>query len=88
MKNIFLVLSGIMITCSIQAQSSQSQRTGVVYVTVNGNKNLQVAIDGSLVTFTSTTSTSAVNKSAPISNLETGMHTLTVTRTGAVNRLA
>lgn len=88
MKNIFLLLSGIMITCSIQAQSSQTQRTGVVYVTINGNKNLQVAIDGDMVTFANTTGTSTVNKSAPISNLEAGMHTLTFTRTGAnSNRL-
>ncbi len=83
MKNIFLLLSGIIITCSIQAQSSQWQRTGAVYITVNGNKNLQVAIDGQLKTFVSSTSTSTVNKTAPITNLEPGMHTISFTVTGA-----
>jgi hypothetical protein len=85
MKNIFLLLSGIIITSSILAQSSQSQRTGVVYITVNGNKNLQVAIDGDVKTFISNTSTSTVNKTAPITNLEAGMHTITFTGTGANN---
>ncbi|MEJ8843866.1 DUF4476 domain-containing protein [Lacibacter sp. H375] len=85
MKNIFLLLSGIIITCSIQAQNSQSQRTGAVYITVNGNKNLQVAIDGVVKTFISTASTSTVNKTAPIANLEAGMHTLTFPGTGANN---
>src|SRR5687768_8538227 len=87
MKNIFLLLSGIMITCSIHAQNSQSQRTGAVYITVNGNKNLQVAIDGDIKTFISTASTSTVNKTAPITNLEAGRHALTFTGTGA-NRMA
>lgn len=85
MKNIFLLLSGVIITCSIQAQSSQWQRTGAVYITVNGNKNLQVAIDGEVKTFVSNTSTSTVNKTAPITNLEAGMHTITFTVTGANN---
>lgn len=84
MKNIFLLLSGIIITCSIQAQNNQLQRTGAVYITVNGNKNLQVAIDGDVKTFISNTSTSTVNKTAPITNLEAGRHTLTFT-TGANN---
>lgn len=87
MKNIFLLLSGIMITCSLQAQNSLSQRIGAVYITVNGNKNLQVAIDGEVKTFISTASTSTVNKTAPITNLEAGRHTLTFTGTGA-NRMA
>ena len=81
MKNIFLLLSGIMILSSIQAQNNQSQRTGAVYITVNGNKNLQVAIDGDVKTFISSTSTSTVNKTAPITNLEAGRHTITFTGT-------
>ena len=85
MKNIFLILSGIVITCSVQAQNSQSQRTSAVYITVNGNKNLQVAINGDVQTFISNTSTSTVNKTAPITNLEAGMHTITFTRIGANN---
>jgi hypothetical protein len=85
MKNIFLLLSGIIITCSIQAQISQSQRTGAVYITVNGNKNLQVAIDGDVKAFINSTSTSTVNKTAAITNLEAGMHTLSFTGTGANN---
>jgi hypothetical protein len=85
MKNIFFLLAGITIAGSAQGQSSQTQRVGVVYITINGNKNLQAAIDGNVVTFTSATGTSTVNKSAPISSLEAGMHTLTFTRTGAVN---
>jgi len=85
MKNIFLLLSGIIITCSIQGQNTQVQRAAVLYITVNGNKNLQVAIDGDIVTFAGTTGTSTVKKSAPITNLEPGMHTLTFTKTGAIN---
>lgn len=85
MKNILLLLSGILITCSIQAQNNQLQRTGAVYITVNGNKNLQVAIDGDVKTFISNTSTSTVNKTAAITNLEAGRHTLTFMGTGANN---
>lgn len=85
MKNIFLLLSGIIVACSIQAQNVLSQRTGAVYITVNGNKNLQVAIDGDVKTFISSTSTSTVNKTAPITNLEAGMHTLSFTGTGTGN---
>jgi hypothetical protein len=85
MKNIFLLLSGMLITCSIQAQNNQLQRTGAVYITVNGNKNLQVAIDGDIKTFISNTSTSTVNKTAAITNLEAGRHTLTFMGTGTNN---
>jgi len=82
MKNIFLILSGIIITCSIQAQNNrQSQRVGAVYITVNGDKNLQVAIDGNVQTFTSSANTSNVSKTAPITNLEAGMHSITFTGT-------
>ena len=85
MKNIFLLLSGIIITCSIQAQNRQSQRVGAVYITVNGDKNLQVAIDGNVQTFISGVSTGNVNKTAPITNLEAGMHSITFTRTETSN---
>ncbi len=85
MKNIFLLLSGIIITCSIQAQNPQSQRVGAVYITVNGDKNLQVAIDGNVQTFSNSSSTGSVSKTSPITNLEAGMHSITFTRTGTSN---
>lgn len=84
MKNIFLILSGIIITCCVQAQNRQSQKMSAVYITVNGDKNLQVAIDGDVQTFISNTS-STVSKTAPITNLEAGMHSITFTRTGTNN---
>ena len=67
---------------SIQAQNNQSQRIGAVYITVNGNRNLQVAIDGDVKTFLTNTSTSTDYKTSPITNLEAGRHTLTFTVTG------
>lgn len=71
-----------MLIGSIQAQNNQSQRIGAVYITVNGNRNLQVAIDGDVKTFLTNTSTSTVYKTSPITNLEAGRHTLTFTVTG------
>jgi len=86
MKNIVLILLSITFACHAEAQQRQNQRMGAVYVTVNGNKNLQVAIDGNIYSLTSSSST--VSKIPVISNLEAGMHGLTVTGTANNNRRA
>lgn len=84
MKKVFLAALGIIITCSLFAQQSQSQKMSSVYITINGNKNLQVGIDGEIYGLTnSTTTVSKTN--IPISNLEAGMHSLTFTRTANNN---
>lgn len=79
MKSIILVLVSITMFCSVQAQVRQNQRMGTVYVTVNGNKNLQVSIDGTVSSLPNSSGT--VNKSNAITGLVEGMHDLTITGT-------
>ena len=83
MKSIYLVILGITMACSLQAQDWQNRRMGAVFVTVNGNKNLQVAIDGKVYSLPS-----AVSKINAINGLVAGMHELTITGTGDNNRRA
>lgn len=58
-----------------------------VYVSVSGNKNLQVAIDGSVYSVNNNNGT--VNKiNTPINSLAAGMHSLSFTRSANNNRKA
>jgi hypothetical protein len=86
MKSIFLVILSITMACSLQAQQWANQRMGAVYVTVNGNKNLQVSIDGTVYNLSNTSST--VSKINAINGLVAGMHDLTITGTGNNSRRA
>ncbi len=82
MKNIVLALAGIVITCNLHAQQRQYQRTSAVYITINGNKNLQVEIDGTTYNLNNINAT--VSKTnTPINDLSTGLHTLTLTGSAA-----
>lgn len=77
MKKIFLALFSLTLAYYMQAQLRQNQRTSSVYVTVSGNKNLQVTIDGTPYTLSSNGTSS---KSNPITSLAAGMHSLTITK--------
>ena len=79
MKSIFIVLLSITMACGVQAQQWANQRMGSVYVTINGNKNLQVAIDGKVYSLPNTSGT--VSKINAINGLVAGMHDLTLTGT-------
>lgn len=86
MKNLFLVCLALSLAGSVQSQR-QSQRTPAVYVTITGNKDYQVAIDGTTYNLNNVNST--VSKTnTPINTLSPGMHTLTLTRTANNNRRA
>jgi len=74
-QTLFFILSVI---AALSVQSQQSKNT--VSMTVNGNKNLQIAVDGRDYNLNNSTTTG--NKTTfAINNLEMGQHTLEVTRT-------
>ena len=70
--------------CSLQAQDWQNRRMGSVYITINGNKNLQLAIDGKV--YSSPNYSGTVNKISAINGLVAGMHDLTLTETENTSR--
>jgi hypothetical protein len=84
MKSVFLVLASITMACSLQAQQRQNQIMASVYVTVNGNKNLQVAIDGTVYSLPN--SGGMESKINTVNGLVAGMHSLTLTGPGNNNR--
>jgi hypothetical protein len=86
MKSISLVILSITMAFGLQAQQWANQRMGAVYVTANGNKNLQVSIDGTPYNFTSSSTTTS--KTNAINGLVAGMHDLTITGTGNNSRRA
>ncbi len=93
MKHISLFLAGLLAALSVPAQTSLSapvpRNMNAVTITVNGNKNLQITVDGKdYILNAGNTNIASENKSTiRISDLETGQHTFQVTRMGQnVNR--
>jgi Domain of unknown function (DUF4476) len=80
MKKLSVIVLGLFTVCQVFAQ--RTQRTSTVYINLFGNRNAQVAIDGTNYNLSSTTTTKATTT---LSNLVPGMHSLTVTRTGNNN---
>ena len=85
MKHISILLVGLLTTLSVPAQSTLSvpmqRNINAVTITVNGNKNLQITVDGK--DYLLNTNIANENKTTiAISDLESGQHTLQVTRTG------
>ncbi|HEX2684125.1 MAG TPA: DUF4476 domain-containing protein [Ferruginibacter sp.] len=80
MKRILLAILSITLAAGVHAQQWQNQRMGSVYITANGNKNLQVSIDGTNYNLSTTSST--VSKTNAITGLVAGMHELKISGTG------
>ena len=85
MKQISILLVSLLSTLLVTAQSTLSvpmqRNANAVTITVNGNKNLQITVDGKDYLLSNNISND--NKTAiAISDLESGQHTLEVTRTG------
>ena len=79
MKNISLLLAAFVITLPILAQRNNNM--SAVTITVNGNKNLQVLVDGKDYNLYSTASL-GTKTTITINDLESGEHTLLFTRFG------
>jgi len=78
MKQLSLYIISILASLSVLAAPPVT--TGSVTITVNGNKNLQVTLDGN--NYNLNNSTIEGNKTTvALINLETGQHTLRITRT-------
>lgn len=76
MRQISFIVIGLLIALTIKSQ----QTTSVVSITVTGNRNLQVEIDGKGYSLTNSIITGNTT-SLTISNLSTGQHNFRVTRT-------
>jgi len=85
MKRISIFLVVLSATLSVPAQQTlpvQRQRNmNAVTITVNGNKNLQITVDGKDYLL-NTNIANDTKTTIAISDLETGQHTFQVTRTG------
>lgn len=76
MKKVTITFLGLFATLAIYSQQNLT-------ITVTGNKNLQVAVDGK--TYNLSTGTTTANKTTfAISNLKTGQHSFQVTRTDMI----
>ncbi len=78
MKKISLFVFSLAMAFGLHSQQRQNQRMSAVYVTVNGNMNLQVSIDGTVYNLVGNGTMSKLN--TPITNLAAGMHSLTLTK--------
>ncbi|HMK27200.1 MAG TPA: DUF4476 domain-containing protein [Chitinophagaceae bacterium] len=89
MKQVTIFLVGLLATLSVQAQTTLSspvrRNMNAVNITVNGNKNLQITVDGKDYLL-NTNIANDTKTSIAISDLESGQHTFQVTRTGQNNR--
>jgi hypothetical protein len=78
MKQVFIFFIGLLITYSVHAHKNIDGNN--LTVRINGNKNLQVSVDGR--DFNLSSSSILGNKTTIVlNNLETGQHTLQITRT-------
>jgi uncharacterized protein YjiS (DUF1127 family) len=78
MKQIAILLAGLLIALSVSAHNNKA--ASAVTITVNGNKNLQISVDGrdfSLLNNIATGNKTTIS----VTNLETGPHTFLVIRT-------
>lgn len=80
MKKLSIILLGLCTACQVFAQ--RSQRNISVFINLYGNRNAQVAVDGTNYNLSSTTNSRATTT---LSNLVPGMHSLSVIRNGNSN---
>lgn len=85
MKQVSIFLVGLLTTVTVPAQTTLSvpvqRNMNAVTITVNGNKNLQITVDGK--DYLLANSIANANKTTiAINDLESGQHTFQVTRTG------
>lgn len=83
MKRFSTILFSLFTLTTVFAQQRQAQRVSMVNINLFGNKNVQVAVDGTNYNLNSGTASKAT---VALNNLTVGMHTLTLTKTNNNNR--